>query len=164
MDGGTWVLAIAPTAARGLKTAEAQRLIPVHPALAAEGFLTYVAALPADGPLWPDLTADKAGSRAALATVRHGEWLRGVVGIRDKRKAPAHSWRHRMEDALRLARVPPEAQDAIMGHSNPRNAGAGYGRGWRGMPAELLAELRKVPSPVDAPAVTRTSAGEAGSR
>ena len=47
-----------------------------------------------------------------------------------------------------MARVPPEAQDAIMGHVNPRNAGAGYGRGFREMPGELLKEIGKVPSPL----------------
>jgi len=49
---------------------------------------------------------------------------------------------------LRISRVPIEAQDAITGRHNPRNTGAGYGRGFRGMPDETLKELRKVPSPL----------------
>ena len=147
-EGGVWVLDVVPSAVNALKTAASQRMIPLHPALEAEGFLAYVAGLPADGPLWPDLSPNAAGSRADLAGVRHGEWVREVVGITEARKAPAHSWRHRMEDQLRMARVPPEAQDAIMGHVNPRNAGAGYGRGFREMPGELLKEIGKVPSPL----------------
>lgn len=64
--------------------------------------------------------------------------------------APAHSWRHRMEDELRKVRALPEVQDAITGRHNPRNAGAGYGKGFRGMPAEVLKDLEKVPSPLAA--------------
>ena len=33
---------------------------------------------------------------------------------------------------------------------NPRNAGDGYGRGFRGMPDEVLKDLARVPSPLDA--------------
>lgn len=155
-EGGVWVLDVVPSAVNALKTAEAQRMIPVHPALVAEGFLAYVTGLPESGPLWPDLAPNAAGSRAELAGVRHGEWVRKAVGITEARKAPAHSWRHRMEDQLRVARVAPEAQDAIMGHVNARNAGAGYGRGFRGMPAELAKELARVPSPLsDLAAPTR---------
>jgi hypothetical protein len=52
-----------------------------------------------------------------------------------------------MEDELRKARAPAEVQDAITGRHNPRNAGAGYGKGYRGMSDETLKELRKVPLP-----------------
>ncbi|MBN8872179.1 MAG: hypothetical protein J0H67_05030 [Rhodospirillales bacterium] len=147
-EGGVWILDIVPTATRAGKTAQAQRMVPIHPALVAEGFLDYAASLPADGPLWPDLRPGRYGSRGSTATKAHSRWVRGVVGIIDRRLAPAHSWRHRMEDQLRIARVGPEAHDAITGHDNPRNAGAGYGRGFRGMPDELLKELRRVPSPL----------------
>jgi hypothetical protein len=53
-----------------------------------------------------------------------------------------------MEDELRKVRAPAEVVDAITGRHNPRNAGAGYGRGFRGMPAEVLKELERIPSPV----------------
>jgi hypothetical protein len=122
-------------------------MVPIHPALEAEGFITYATALPA-GPLFPDLKPGRYGSRGSTATKSHSRWVRGVVGIEDKRIAPAHSWRHRMEDELRKARVSSEAQDAITGRDNPRNAGAGYGRGFRGMPDELLIELKRIPSPI----------------
>lgn len=55
-----------------------------------------------------------------------------------------------MEDELRKVRALPEVQDAITGRHNPRNAGAGYGKGFRGMPAEVLKDLEKVPSPLAA--------------
>jgi len=146
--GGVWIVDIVPSATRPGKTAQSQRMVPVHPTLEAEGFLAYAAGLPADGPLWPDLPIGRYGSRGSTATKTHSRWVRAVVGITDSRVAPAHSWRHRMEDSLRIARVSSEAQDAITGHDNHRNAGAGYGRGFRGMPDELLKELRRIPSPL----------------
>jgi hypothetical protein len=74
--------------------------------------------------------------------------VRNVVGIKDPKKGPNHSWRHRMEDELRKVRALPEVQDAITGRNNPRNAGAGYGKGFRGMPDEVLKDLERIPSPV----------------
>jgi hypothetical protein len=53
-----------------------------------------------------------------------------------------------MEDELRKVRALPEVMDAITGRNNPRNAGAGYGKGFRGMPAEVLSDLRRIPSPL----------------
>ena len=146
-DGGVWMLDIRPD--RQLKTENAARMLPLHPSVMAEGFLAYVTALPAGGPLFPDLPVGPSGLRTDYATAKHGLWMRNQVGITDPRKAPAHSWRHRMEDALRMVRAHPEAADAITGRRNPRNAGAGYGRGFRGMPAETLKELSQVPSPLD---------------
>ncbi|WP_143020997.1 hypothetical protein [Belnapia rosea] len=150
-DSGVFVLDLNPTAERAGKNDIFQRLIPVHPALIQEGFLDYVRALPPApaGPLFPDLAVAADGTRTGTATVVHRRWLRGTVGIQDPRKAPAHSWRHRMEDQLRISRAPPEVVDAITGRHNPRNAGAGYGRGYRGMPDEVLKELAKVPSPLE---------------
>jgi integrase len=150
-EGGVWLLDVKPTDQRQGKNATFQRLLPLHPAVIAEGFLDYVAALSANpsGPLFPSLPPDPHGSRVGPATTRLGRWMRKRLGITDPAKAPAHSWRHRMEDELRKARASAEVQDAITGRHNPRNAGAGYGVGFRGMPAEVLRELEKVPSPVE---------------
>ncbi|WP_374437305.1 DUF6538 domain-containing protein [Tabrizicola sp.] len=147
---GVMILDIRPTEARAGKNETMQRMIPLHPALIAEGFLRYVAELPVDpsGPLFPSITASKDGTRTTNAQVAHGRWVRDVVGIKDPKKVPAHSWRHRMEDELRKVRALPEVQDAITGRFNPRNAGAGYGKGFRGMPDEVLKDLARVPSPV----------------
>jgi len=145
-DAGVWVLDVRPE--RQLKTENAARMLPIHPAVQAEGFLDYVAGLPAAGPLFPDIRAGRDGRRTAYATTKHGQWLRTKAGVTGARKAPAHSWRHRMEDELRKVRALPEVQDAITGRKNARNAGAGYGRGFRAMPAETLKELARVPSPV----------------
>ncbi|MBC4015783.1 DUF6538 domain-containing protein [Siccirubricoccus deserti] len=149
-EAGVWILDIRPTAARAGKNATFQRMLPLHPSVIEEGFLAYVGVLPigGDGSLFPDLTVARDGTRTVAATSALGRWVRRDLGITNPRKAPAHSWRHRMEDELRKARVTEEAQDAITGRHNPRNAGAGYGKGYRGMPDEVLKELRKVPSPL----------------
>lgn len=149
-EGGVPILDIRPTTTRPGKNATMQRMMPLHPAVIAEGFLAYVATLPADpmAPIFPAVTASKDGTRTTNAQAAHGRWVREVVGITDPRKVPAHSWRHRMEDELRKIRVVEEVFDAITGRHNPRNAGAGYGKGFRGMPDEVLKDLAKVPSPV----------------
>lgn len=157
-EAGVVILDIRPTDARAGKNETMQRMIPLHPAIIEEGFLEYVARLPDDplGPLFPSVAARKDGTRTTNAQAAHGRWMRNVVGIKDPKKAPAHSWRHRMEDELRKARISHEAQDAITGRHNPRNAGAGYGKGFRGMPDEVLKDLQEVPSPLD-PVGSRTA-------
>ncbi|HEV7268741.1 MAG TPA: DUF6538 domain-containing protein [Falsiroseomonas sp.] len=149
-EAGVWILDIRPTNERAGKNDIAQRMVPLHPAVIEEGFLYYVAALPSDseGPLFPGIRPDPSGSRVVPATTKIGRWMRTKVGITDPRKAPSHSWRHRMQDELRRVRALPEVVDALTGRYNPRNAGDGYGIGFRGMPDELLKEVQKVPSPV----------------
>ncbi len=151
-EAGVWILDVRPTAQREGKNETFQRMLPLHPAVIAEGFLGYVEALPADpqAPLFPSIVARKDGTRTTNAQAMHGRWMRDVVGIKDSKKAPAHSWRHRMEDELRKVRALPEVQDAITGRHNPRNAGAGYGKGFRGMPDEVLKDLERITSPVPA--------------
>lgn len=145
---GVWCLDInSERTGRPLKTLQAQRLVPLHAALIAEGFLAYVEKLPADSALFPGISVGAWARRSSTATKRLGRWLRDI-GIRDPKKVAAHSWRHRMKDTLRFARVPAEAADAILGHDNPTNAGSGYGDGWRGRPGELAVELAKVASPL----------------
>lgn len=152
-EAGVWILDIVPTTARAGKNPTFQRMIPLHPAVIQEGFLAYHAGLAKDpnGPLFPGIKADPRGSRVGPATTLTGRWMRKVVGITDPRKVPNHSWRHRMEDQLRIADVRPEVVDAITGRHNPRNAGAGYGKGFRRMPAAVLKDLCRIPSPLPAP-------------
>ncbi len=149
-DGGVDVLIFVPLAGRKGKNPIFQRMVPIHPAVVAEGFLRYVAGLPnsPDGPLFPDLNPAPNGTRTPTATNAHGRWVRRIAAVTKQGTAPSHSWRHRMQDELRKVRADPEVVDALTGRSNPRNAGAGYGRGFRGMPAEVLVDLRKIPSPV----------------
>jgi integrase len=143
-----WCLVLhSGRAGRDLKTADAQRMVPLHPALIGEGFLAYVMALPAGAALFPDVPPGSYARRGSNGTRRLGRWVRGL-GIKDKRVAPAHSWRHWLKDALRFAEVPLEAADAIFGHVNRTNAGSGYGDGWRGRPDMLAPHIAKVLSPI----------------
>lgn len=162
-EEGVSFLDIRPHEARPGKNATMQRMIPLHPAVIAEGFLAYVATLPHDpnGPLFPCIPPDPRGKRDTTAQARLGRWTRGKLNLKDQKKAPAHSWRHRMEDELRKANVHPELMDAITGRHNPRNAGAGYGKGYRGMPGAVLKTLRRIPSPLakDAKTGGETSKG-----
>ncbi|WP_225767916.1 DUF6538 domain-containing protein [Inquilinus sp. Marseille-Q2685] len=114
---------------KSVKSEASVRAVPIHPKVVSEGFLDYAHGLPADGPLFPDITLDKYGLRGSTAANALRSWVRGL-GITDDRISPNHSWRHRVKDLLRNALVPPEVQDAILGHEAGRNAGDGYGLGF----------------------------------
>jgi len=69
--------------------------VPLHSAILAEGFLTYVAEvrrLHGDGPLFPGVGLDKHGKRSTKASADIMEFIRGL-GITDSRKV-FYSWRH----------------------------------------------------------------------
>ncbi|WP_270933479.1 DUF6538 domain-containing protein [Falsiroseomonas oryzae] len=152
-----WVFDFVPLEVRAGKNSVFQRMVPVHPALQVEGFLDFVRtradACHADrtAPLFGDLRVAADGTRTTTAQNQHGRWLKAIVGITDPAVAPAHSWRHRIQDELRKIRAHPEIIDAITGRHNPRNAGDGYGRGFRGMPDEVLDDLQRIPSPLSSP-------------
>lgn len=132
---------------RSLKTAESRRLVPIHPALIAEGFLDYVAALPAGSPLFPDILPDKLfGSRTNIAQKLLSRWVR-AQGISTEDISPAHSFRHWFITAARKAKMGREARDAITGHSGKLNEADDYGVSVREMPLILYEEITKVPSP-----------------
>ncbi|MFC7737002.1 hypothetical protein ACFQX4_14360 [Roseomonas sp. GCM10028921] len=60
-DSGVWVLNFVSLPGRAGRNDIFQRMVPLHPAVIAEGFLDYHASLPTDpsGPLFADLTAAK---------------------------------------------------------------------------------------------------------
>jgi hypothetical protein len=108
-----------------VKTSQ-RRVVPVHPALIAEGFTEYAQTIAPDAPLFPDKPLDKHGNRGGRAWNVIGAWVRDKVGISDPSKAPDHSWRHRGEDELRAVEVPEDGRDAILGHAR-RTMGKQYG-------------------------------------
>jgi hypothetical protein len=59
----------------------------------------------------------RTGSKAGAAWDVVGKWVGQSVGIDDVRKAPNHSWRHRIEDELRAGECPEDVRDAILGHA-----------------------------------------------
>jgi integrase len=119
--GDIFVLAIRldyRDADASLKTEDSDRKIPLHPALIADGFMGYVAGLPPNGLLFPNIRPDRFGRRAGTATKWIGKWIRQTVGVTDRRFDPNHSWRHRFISECREARVDRETRDALTGHSD----------------------------------------------
>ncbi len=66
---------------KSLKNAGSARRIPLHPAVIAECFLDYVASLPKDGPLFPDMAPNKFGRRGGNATKIIGRWVRKKASL-----------------------------------------------------------------------------------
>jgi integrase len=131
-----WFIDInADNESKSLKTVGFCRKVPLHPALIAEGFLEYVRGLPANGPLFPDLTPDRFGRRGRNGAKIIGRWVR-ACGIIDPRKAPNHAWRHRFKDLCRAARIEKAIHDALTRHTS-RDVGDGYGLGY---PLPVLAD------------------------
>jgi integrase len=89
------------------------------------GFLDYARTIAADAPLFPDKKLDAFGQRGGRGWNLVGKWVRNV-GITDPRKAPNHSFRHRMEDELRAVETPEDVRDAILGHAR-KTTGRVYG-------------------------------------
>ncbi|WP_398464235.1 DUF6538 domain-containing protein, partial [Tardiphaga sp.] len=83
--GGVWCIAFAAEAG-SLKNANSERIVPIHPALEAEGFLKFAGRKPA-GPLFNDLRPDRFGSRGGTGTKVISRWIRSL-GITDKRISP----------------------------------------------------------------------------
>ena len=151
-SGGPWFIHIHSEGdGRTLKTVHSERMVPLHSALIAEGFLSYVDGLPAGASLFGDLIPDKFGTLKGTATKKHGRWVRRTVGITDRTKDPAHAWRHRFEDQARRAGVPQNVTDGLLGHLNAMNESEGYGRGFRFMPDATAPWLDKMASPLRSP-------------
>lgn len=111
---------------KSIKNAPSRRHVPIHPTLIKEGFLKFVATVPKGEPIFGGLPVGTYGRRGDAASKRYGRFAR-ALGIKDKR-AVGHSWRHRLEDALREIDAPREVRDAILGHSTP-GQGSDYGSG-----------------------------------
>lgn len=133
---------------RSVKNADSRRMIPLHPALIAEGFLAYVAALPKGSPLFPDVAPDAMfGRRAAAAGKRVGEWMRTTLQLSDPGLAPNHSWRHWFIDACRAAEISPEIRSALTGHAARIDESSNYGRGTGTLLVLLARSIAKVKLP-----------------
>jgi integrase len=134
-----WCLKITSDAG-SVKTSNAERIVPIHSALIAEGVIDFVTGIRA-GPLFKDLTINRFGSRATSGTKMIGKWVRGL-GITDTRVSPNHSWRHRMKTLACVYEFRRDIEDALVGHA-PDNVGDEYGE------FQVLAlkrELEKIPA------------------
>jgi integrase len=100
---GTWAIAITEAGGRRLKTANAERVIPLHPELERLGFLDYVAATapnPGD-PLFPDIAPQGKDHKRGARITRWFVEYRKAVGVYKEGMA-MHAFRHtartRLED------------------------------------------------------------------
>ena len=129
--------------AGNLKNQSSERRVPLHSALIARGFLTFVKER-RDGPLFQELPPDRFGNRGGNATKRIGAWVKSRVGLDDERISPSHSWRHRFKTLCRRYGIGADFHDALTGHAKA-NEGAAYGE----FPLDALArELEKLPDPL----------------
>lgn len=127
-----------------IKSENAERTVPIHTAVIAEGFLDYVAGLPKEGPLFPDLKPDRFGRRGGNGSKRVGRWIRDRLKITDPRKAPSHSWRHRFRTLLRNPelQIGEDVVDYLCGHGGTGGEGRKYGE----YAVAAVATIRKLPS------------------
>lgn len=158
-EDGIWFMEISPEDATATVKNDQKRRVPLHPALIAEGFVTFAQGIAPDAPLFPDKALGKHGKRGERAWQVTGRWVREVVGITDKAKVPNHSWRHYFEDALRDAEVPSDVRDAIIGHAQ-KTSGRLYGVKGEAL-ARLARAVEKVPSPLKHPLASSGTAGSA---
>ena len=133
-----------------IKNAPSWRVVPVHPALLALGFLDFVKARSNGETLWRTLPVDSRKRRYSKMSRQLRDLLR-AEGIKDDspegRKVVAHSWRHSFKDAARAAEVPEEIAERLQGHKSPDRATArGYGDAQQ---LQLLAKWIAVIDPLD---------------
>ena len=110
-----------------LKTTSSHRRIPIHPKLIQLGFLEYVQKMKEGqfSRLFPKLVENVNGQCTTAFSKWFGRYLRGMIGISDKRKT-FHSFRHGFKEACRIAEVPKELHDKLTGHQSS-DIGDGYG-------------------------------------
>lgn len=135
-----WCMKLVPEAG-SIKTEGSERIVPIHSALLAEGFLDFVKSVK-KGPLFSELSPDRFSNRGGNGTRIIGRWIRDDLGIIDKRISPSHSWRHRLKTLARRHEVATDIADALTGHRRA-TVGDSYGE----FPVVALKrELEKIPS------------------
>ncbi len=114
-----------------IKNVPSWRVVPIHPALTAFGFLDFVKARSNGETIWTTLPLTKQNRRYQRMSRRLTSLLRSE-GIKDDtpegRKVVGHSLRHTFKDSARTAEVPEELAERMQGHKSPDRATArGYG-------------------------------------
>lgn len=107
---GVYVLSIAPTNDRPLKTKGSRRLVPIHPELQNLGLIDHAKALPKGGMLFPDALGPK-----HMITARDKEIGRKLRSVLPDRSLVFHSFRHTFKDAAQRARISREHLAALGG-------------------------------------------------
>lgn len=115
-----------------LKTAGAEREVPVHKELLRLGFIEWVEERPGadDRPLFDEVPESKHGYRSDIYTKRFATFLRSIELAADRRpKLCFHSFRHTFKDALNETGAPEEVKDEICGWARSKKTGRRYGSG-----------------------------------
>lgn len=115
-----------------LKTASAEREVPVHPELERLGFLDWVAERRAENAdlLFRDVPESKHGYRSDTFTKRFATFLRSLKLPADRKpKLCFHSFRHTFKDALNETSATEEIKDEICGWARGKKTGRRYGSG-----------------------------------
>jgi integrase len=139
---GIWCLSIRPSAedaedGKSVKTDTSIRVVPIHSAVIALGFLDYVKSVKGKK-LFPKIRVDSIGRWAGNWSKWFGRY-RNNIGL-GGRWRDFHSFRHGWKTAARGASIPKEIHDEITGHENG-DVGSGYGK----FPIpRLKAELEKI--------------------
>lgn len=161
-----WAMQIAPAEDGGsLKNEGSKRIIPLHSALIADGFLDFAQSR-GDGPLFyaPQTASGSPKSpfrkhTSKGVTNRVAEWVRSKVNLRPN-VAPLHSLRHWFSTKAQRVGIGETLVDAILGHKGKGGASAVYRhagrlRGGRveGLEA-MAAAIEKITIPNVSPAST----------
>jgi integrase len=124
---GIECIRITPEAGR-VKTS-IERIVPLHPDLIEQGFLTFARKKKGKTPLFYSVERQRKPDRKNPTYTSVGnklaDWVRDL-GIEDPLVAPNHGWRHRFKTQGRKARMDWQILDAIQGHA-PRTDGEAYG-------------------------------------
>ncbi len=131
---GIWVADLATEASAkrlkaqpGKKSPSARRY-PLHPALIAEGFVTYAQSLPPDAYLFPREAPLANGDDNDSASADWREWIKTIVA--DESLAPSHAFRHLTEDLYRAATEDFEIRKVLQGRATKSLGSAvDYGKG-----------------------------------
>lgn len=129
---------------KSVKTANSVRVVPIHSAVIALGFIDYVQTIKS-GKLWPKMKPDSIGRWAGNWSKWFGRYRTGL-GL-GGRWRDFHSFRHGWKSAARGAGIPEDIHDEITGHEN-----GSVGRGYGSVPiTRLKNELEKIAFDVTIP-------------
>jgi integrase len=129
--------------AGSVKNAASERIVPVHSALIAKGFLKFTGSAP-DGHLFSD--ADQAEDRSGQPISKWFARVLDKLKVADRRKIGLHSFRHTMISRLRQAGVSDHTARELTGHAHGDVHDSVYGD--RVGPLELQTAIEKVALPI----------------
>ncbi|RYD85751.1 MAG: site-specific integrase [Verrucomicrobiaceae bacterium] len=119
IDTDTPHFLIQSDAERRVKTDAGLRMVPIHRSLIAIGFSQYVRRLRKRGAtrLFPEWENPNGSGYAESSSQRHFKrTIIPKISARLKPRPNFHSFRHTMKDAMANAGVPPQHQNAMLGH------------------------------------------------